>query len=177
MRQANHDKVREICQESSPEQLWEGVFERFKGKPMARFGDKRTYVYQGTDIDHQVHQGEDLASLERSLIPAANHGVVVFADSLGIYGQSVILDHGLGVFSLYSHLSQIDVQKGDRLEKGKPLGRTGFTGMAGGDHLHFSMILQGEFVDPREWWDPQWHRDQLQGPLSRVRASEEPSVQ
>ncbi len=177
MRQANHDKVREICQESSPEQLWEGVFERFKGKPMARFGDKRTYVYQGTDIDHQVHQGEDLASLERSLIPAANHGVVVFADSLGIYGQSVILDHGLGVFSLYSHLSQIDVQKGDRLEKGKPLGRTGFTGMAGGDHLHFSMILQGEFVDPREWWDPQWHRDQLQGPLSRVRTSEEPSVQ
>jgi murein DD-endopeptidase MepM/ murein hydrolase activator NlpD len=173
MRQTNHDKVREICRESRPEQLWEGVFERFKGKPMARFGDKRTYVYQGNEIDQQVHQGEDLASLERSLIPAANHGVVVFADSLGIYGQTVILDHGLGVFSMYSHLSQIDVQVGNRIEKGGPLGRTGFTGMAGGDHLHFSVIIQGEFVDPREWWDPQWHRDQLQGPLSRMRASEE----
>ena len=64
-----------------------------------------------------------------------------------------------------------------KIKNYRALGRTGFTGMAGGDHLHFSMILQGEFVDPREWWDPQWHRDQLQGPLSRVRASEEPSVQ
>lgn len=169
MRQANHDKVREICRENSPEPLWAGAFQRFRGKRMARFGDKRTYIHQGKAIDHQVHLGEDLASLQRSLIPAANHGVVVFADFLGIYGQTVILDHGLGVFSMYSHLSQMDVRKGDRLEKGKPLGRTGVTGMAGGDHLHFSMILQGEFVDPREWWDAQWHRDQVQGPLARIR--------
>jgi murein DD-endopeptidase MepM/ murein hydrolase activator NlpD len=178
MRQANHDKVREICRESRPEQLWSGVFQRFLGKPMARFGDKRTYIYEGQAIDHQVHLGEDLASLERSPIPAANHGVVAFADSLGIYGQTVILDHGLGVFSMYSHLSQIDVKQGDNVEKGQSLGRTGVTGLAGGDHLHFSMILQGEFVDPREWWDPQWHRDQVQGLLTRARpaAAVDPAV-
>ncbi len=165
MRCANHEKLREICRQSHPEQLWAGAFQRFLGKPMARFGDKRTYIYEGKIIDHQVHLGEDLASLERSPVPAANHGVVVWAEPLGIYGQTVILDHGLGVFSMYSHLSQIDVSKGDRVEKGRALGRTGATGLAGGDHLHFSMLIQGEFVDPREWWDPHWHKDQVQGLL------------
>ena len=165
MRRADHDKVREICQESRPEQLWDGAFQRFLGKPMARYGDKRTYIFEGKSIDHQVHLGEDLASLERSPVPATNHGVVVWAEPLGIYGQTVILDHGLGVFSMYSHLSQIEVKKGDRMEQGKSLGRTGATGLAGGDHLHFSVLLQGEFVDPREWWDPHWHKDQVQGLL------------
>ncbi len=168
MRRANHDKVREICRESQPEQQWAGAFQRFLGKPMARYGDKRTYIYEGKTIDHQVHLGEDLASLERSPVPAANNGMVVWAEPLGIYGQTVILDHGLGVFSMYSHLSQIDVKKGDRVEKGKSLGRTGATGLAGGDHLHFSMLLQGEFVDPREWWDPHWHKDQVQGSLAKA---------
>jgi murein DD-endopeptidase MepM/ murein hydrolase activator NlpD len=172
MRRANHDKVREICRTGSQTQpLWTGAFQRFLGKPMARYGDKRTYIYEGKTIDHQVHLGEDLASLERSPVPAANHGVVVWVEPLGIYGQTVILDHGLGVFSMYSHLSQIDVKKGDRVEKGKSLGRTGATGLAGGDHLHFSVLIQGEFVDPREWWDPHWHKDQVQGLLAQASAA------
>jgi murein DD-endopeptidase MepM/ murein hydrolase activator NlpD len=166
MRRADHDRIREICRESRSEQLWTGAFQRFLGKPMARYGDRRTYFFDGKNIDHQVHLGEDLASLERSPVPAANHGMVAWAEPLGIYGQAVILDHGLGVFSLYGHLSQIDVNKGDRVEKGEPIGRTGATGLAGGDHLHFSMLLQGEFVDPREWWDPHWHKDQVQGMLA-----------
>jgi murein DD-endopeptidase MepM/ murein hydrolase activator NlpD len=137
---------------------------------MARFGDKRTYIYQGRQVDQQVHLGEDLASLERSPVPAGNRGVVVLAEPLGIYGQTVILDHGLGVFSQYSHLSQIDVKNGDQVDKGAVVGRTGATGLAGGDHLHFSMILQGEFVDPVEWWDPHWHKDQLEGQWARAGA-------
>ena len=74
----------------------------------------------------------------------------------------MILDHGLGVFSSYSHLSQIDAKVGDKVEKGTVLGRTGTTGLAFGDHLHFAINLQGEFVDPLEWWDPHWLRDQVE---------------
>lgn len=171
LRQANHDQVREICRAGSqPQPLWTGAFQRYLGKPMARFGDKRTYIYEGKTIDHQVHLGEDLASLERSPVPATNTGVAVWSEPLGIYGQTVILDHGLGVFSMYSHLSQIEVKKGERVEKGTSVGRTGATGLAGGDHLHYSVIIQGEFVDPREWWDPQWHRDQMQGMLAKAAA-------
>lgn len=172
LRKANHDKVREICRAGSqPQALWTGAFQRYLGKPMARYGDKRTYIFEGKTIDHQVHLGEDLASLERSPVPATTTGVVAWAEPCGIYGQTVILDHGLGVFSMYSHLSQTEVKKGDRVEKGKSVGRTGATGLAGGDHLHYSVLLQGEFVDPREWWDPHWHKDQLQGLLVRAAAA------
>jgi murein DD-endopeptidase MepM/ murein hydrolase activator NlpD len=130
---------------------------------MARFGDRRTYLYQGKAVDQQTHLGEDLASLVNSPVYAGNRGAVVLAEPLGIYGQTVILDHGLGVFSSYSHLSQIDVKVGDKVDKGAVLGRTGTTGLAVGDHLHFAINLQGEFVDPLEWWDPHWLKDQVEG--------------
>ena len=130
---------------------------------MARFGDRRTYLYQGKAVDQQTHLGEDLASLVNSPVYAGNNGVVVYAEPLGIYGQTVILDHGLGVFSSYSHLSKIDVKVGDKVEKGAVLGHTGTTGLAVGDHLHFAINLQGEFVDPLEWWDPHWLKDQVEG--------------
>ncbi len=78
-------------------------------------------------------------------------------------GQTVIVDHGLGVYSSYSHLSQIAVKVDDPVEKGTVLGQTGTTGLAGGDHLHFAVVLQGEFVDPIEWWDAHWLKDQVEG--------------
>jgi len=163
LRKQNHEQVRQVCAQSQPQPLWSGAFRRFLGKPMARYGDQRTYVYQGRVVDQQVHLGEDLASLVHSPVPAANNGVVVLAEPLGIYGQTVILDHGLGVFSMYSHLSRVGVKVGDQVEKGEILGRTGHTGLAGGDHLHFAMLLQGEFVDPLEWWDAHWLKDQVEG--------------
>jgi murein DD-endopeptidase MepM/ murein hydrolase activator NlpD len=73
-----------------------------------------------------------------------------------------MIDHGIGVFSGYSHLSQIDVKVGDKVNKGDVVGKTGTSGLAGGDHLHFDMAVQGEFVDPLEWWDPHWLKDQVE---------------
>jgi murein DD-endopeptidase MepM/ murein hydrolase activator NlpD len=163
MRRANHELFQKIAAQSNPQPLWSGAFRRFFGKPMARFGDRRTYLYQNKAVDQQTHLGEDLASLVTSPVYAGNGGVVVYAEPLGIYGQTVILDHGLGVFSSYSHLSQIDAKVGDKVDKGTVLGRTGTTGLAFGDHLHFAINLQGEFVDPLEWWDPHWLKDQVEG--------------
>jgi murein DD-endopeptidase MepM/ murein hydrolase activator NlpD len=163
LRQKNHEKVRQVCAQSQSKPLWTTAFFRYLGKAMARFGDRRTYVYQGKEVDRQVHLGEDLASLLQSPVPAANNGEVVLAEPLGIYGQTVILDHGLGVFSMYCHLSQIEVKVGREVKRGETLGRTGSTGLAGGDHLHFSMIIQGEFVNPLEWWDRHWLKDQVEG--------------
>ncbi len=162
-RRQNHAQVRQICSRSSSQPLWSGPFQRFLGKTMAGFGDRRTYVYQNKAVDQEVHVGVDLASVVHSPVPAANRGVVVMAEPLGIYGNTVIIDHGLGVFSMYSHLSQIAVKVGDPVEKGTVLGQTGATGLAGGDHLHFGVALQGEFVDPIEWWDGHWLKDQVDG--------------
>ncbi len=163
IRRANHEKVSQLCRQSHPQPLWSGGFLRYEGKPMARFGDRRTYIYQGRVVDQQVHLGEDLANLLATPVPAANKGIVVLAEPLGIYGQTVILDHGLGVCSMYSHLSQMDVKVGEAVEKGQVLGKTGATGLAGGDHLHFSMLVGGEFVTPQEWWDAHWLKDQVEG--------------
>jgi murein DD-endopeptidase MepM/ murein hydrolase activator NlpD len=161
-RQANHDRVRQVCATSQSQPLWTGAFQRYQGKPMARFGDRRTYVWQNRGVDEQVHQGEDLASLINSPVPATNNGLVVLAEPLGIYGNTVILDHGMGVFSMYSHLSRIDVKTGERVEKGKAVGLTGTTGLAAGDHLHYSVLVHGYFVNPLEWWDAHWYKDQVE---------------
>jgi murein DD-endopeptidase MepM/ murein hydrolase activator NlpD len=161
-RQANHDKVRQVCAVSQPQPLWSGAFQRYQGKPMAGYGDQRTYIWQNRPVDEQVHLGVDIASLVNSPVPAANSGVVVLAEPLGIYGNAVIIDHGMGVFSMYGHLSRIDVKAGERVEKGKPIGLTGTTGLAGGDHLHYSVLIDGYFVNPLEWWDAHWFKDQVE---------------
>jgi murein DD-endopeptidase MepM/ murein hydrolase activator NlpD len=156
IRQANFKKIQEVCAKFQPERLWDGRFERMPGSPRAGYADHRTYLYNGEKIDAQVHLGVDIASVQQAKVGAANRGLVVFAEYLGIYGNTVILDHGQGIFSLYSHLSQIEVPMGTMVEKNSVVGSTGITGMAGGDHLHFSMLVNGIFVDPVEWWDEEW---------------------
>jgi murein DD-endopeptidase MepM/ murein hydrolase activator NlpD len=127
----------------------------------ANFADARTYVYNGEEIDHAYHLGYDLAVSKHTPIEVANSGVVVFAGELGIYGNTVIVDHGLGIFTLYGHLSAIDVKAGDKLEKRQVVGKTGETGLAAGDHLHYATLLHGIPVLPVEWWDQKWIRDNV----------------
>jgi len=96
----------------------------------------------------------------------------VFAGDLGIYGNCVVLDHGLGLASLYGHLASFAVAEGDRVEKGQVLGRSGSTGLAGGDHLHFAIVLGGTYVEPKEWWDPKWVREKVDSQLAPTPAGE-----
>jgi murein DD-endopeptidase MepM/ murein hydrolase activator NlpD len=162
LREANYRSIVEVTRKSEPVMLWKGPFLRLPNSaPRAGFADRRTYLYEGKEIDQQDHLGVDLASLANSQVPAANSGVVVYAGFLGIYGQTVIIDHGLGVFSMYSHLSRIDVTVADRVSKEQVVGLTGSTGLAGGDHLHFSILIHHSFVDPIEWWDPHWIKDNI----------------
>jgi murein DD-endopeptidase MepM/ murein hydrolase activator NlpD len=159
VRQENDRLIAELCSTSLSERLWKGAFSRMtRSSQHAGFADHRTYFYQGKKIDEQFHLGIDLASVRHAEVEAASRGRVVFADYLGIYGNMVILDHGKGVFTLYSHLNQIKANKGDMVEPRAILGQTGTSGMAGGDHLHFSVLVNGVFVDPVEWWDPNWLR-------------------
>jgi murein DD-endopeptidase MepM/ murein hydrolase activator NlpD len=130
-------------------------------KVMSAFADRRTYVYAGREVDEQTHLGFDLASVARTAVPAANRGVVVLARYFGIYGNTVVLDHGLGLATLYAHLSSIEVKEGQTVERGAVVGRTGATGLAGGDHLHFTTLVRGLPVSPVEWWDAAWVRDRV----------------
>jgi murein DD-endopeptidase MepM/ murein hydrolase activator NlpD len=161
LRQENNARIAEFAGKSRPELLWREAFSLGNINVEARFADYRTYFYQNKEIDRQVHLGYDLATFQHAPVEAANRGIVLYAAPLGIYGNCVILDHGLGVQSLYGHLSTIDVKEGDTVEKGQALGRTGATGLAGGDHLHFTMLVDGVMVSPVEWWDAHWIEDRV----------------
>jgi murein DD-endopeptidase MepM/ murein hydrolase activator NlpD len=163
LRRKNAEKIASFAPKSAPEILWGGaVFHPFTNTAVeSAFADARTYVYDGKEVDHQTHLGFDLARVVNSPIVAANRGKVVYAEPLGIYGNCVILDHGMGVQSLYAHLSSMGVQVGQMVEKEQELGKSGMTGLAGGDHLHFTMLVNGQMVNPVEWWDAHWIQDRI----------------
>jgi murein DD-endopeptidase MepM/ murein hydrolase activator NlpD len=166
LRQANAQTLRELAGDSRREFLWKTRFESLpNAQVMSAFADRRTYMYEGKEIDYQDHLGFDLASVKQALIPSANAGVVVLSRYFGIYGNAVVVDHGYGLMSLYGHLSSLDVQVGQFVEQGQVLGTTGETGLAAGDHLHFTMLLHGEAVNSIEWWDSKWIRDRLKRKL------------
>jgi len=162
LRRKDSEAIYAITAKSEKKILWDGPFLRLPGSAnRARFADHRTYFYGGKVIDRQVHMGIDLASTKLAPVPAANRGKVVFAGEQGIYGNTVILDHGYGLFTLYSHLSHMDVTDGQIVEKGTIIGKTGKTGLAGGDHLHYGTLIHQTYVNPIEWWDKNWIKNNI----------------
>jgi murein DD-endopeptidase MepM/ murein hydrolase activator NlpD len=160
LRSRTEARVRELCRPRTNTRHWnDGLVRLPNAAPLAGYGDRRTYRYAGRDIDKATHLGFDLASLQGAAVPAADGGTVTFAGPLGIYGNTVIIDHGLGLYTLYGHLRQIDVKAGATVERGQTIGLTGDTGLAGGDHLHFSTMIGGVHVNPIEWWDGHWIHD------------------
>ena len=173
LRRKNAEKIASYAAQSSADLLWGGAtFVPFGNATVeAAFADQRTYVYGGKDVDRQTHLGFDLARVVQSPIQAGNRGKVVHAGPLGIYGNTVIIDHGMGVQSLYAHLSSIGVNVGDMVEKAQELGKSGMTGMAQGDHLHFTQLVNGQMVNPVEWWDGHWIQDRILRKLKEASGS------
>ena len=167
LRAANAAELVALGAESAPGFRFSEAFLPLpNAKVMSAFADRRTYVYGGREVDRQVHLGFDLAAVARTPVPAPNRGVVRLARYFGIYGNAVVIDHGLGLATLSAHLSSIDVKEGDSVERGQPIGRTGATGLAGGDHLHFTTLVRGVPVHPLEWWDDRWIRDRVTAKLA-----------
>ncbi|MBP6324606.1 MAG: M23 family metallopeptidase [Sulfurospirillum sp.] len=131
------------------------------GKVVASFGDHRFYEYDKQPVSESHHLGLDLASNAQAPMHTSNDGVVVFARENGIYGNNIILDHGLGIYSLYGHCSSYMVKEGDVLKAGDAIAKTGVTGLALGDHLHFGMYVQGVDVRPEEWMDEVWLKESI----------------
>ncbi len=162
LRRRNAKTLEDLAGRSAPRFLWKEPFLPLpNAKITAAFAQRRDYQYQGKHIDQQDHLGFDMASVEHDAVPASNSGVVLVARYFGIFGNAVVIDHGYGLMSLYGHLSSIAVREGQQVQRGQELGRSGKTGLAGGDHLHFTTMLRGLPVNPVEWWDPHWIQDRL----------------
>ena len=162
MRRANNQTLSDLRFKTADKFLWSQPFARQShSQAEATFADVRNYIYHGKKIDQQVHLGYDLAVTQHIGVQASNDGKVVYAAPLGIYGNCIVVDHGYGLQTIYGHLSRIDVHEGDMVKRGQAMGLSGMTGMAGGDHIHFAMQLDGVQIDPKEWWDPHWIKDHI----------------
>ncbi len=166
LRRENAERLRQLAARSKPEFLWKEAFLPVVNAAVrSSFADRRSYVYNGRAIDTQDHLGFDMASVRHAPVVATNDGVVVLAEYFGIYGNTIVVDHGLGLMSLYGHLSEMSVGENDSVQRGQTIGKTGDTGLAAGDHLHFAMLLHGLAVNPIEWWDPHWIQDRIRRKL------------
>jgi murein DD-endopeptidase MepM/ murein hydrolase activator NlpD len=167
VRGENERRIREIASRTAPERLWTGPFQQWANSQVtSRFAERRTYLVDGKGVSQATHFGYDLATTAGAPITAANSGRVLHAGELGIYGNCVIVDHGMGLVTLYGHLSSIEVGEGDAVARGAVLGRSGDTGLAGGDHLHFAILVGDAYVDPVEWWDEKWVREKIDAKLA-----------
>ncbi|WP_457595859.1 peptidoglycan metallopeptidase Pgp6 [Hydrogenimonas sp.] len=130
-------------------------------KKVASFGDHRYYYYHGRLVSESYHLGLDLASVKMADVKASNPGRVVYAGYNGIYGNMPLIDHGMGLYTLYGHCSTLYVSEGDDVRRGEVIAKTGKTGLALGDHLHFGVLVQGIEVRPIEWMDAHWIKDNI----------------
>lgn len=166
MRRQNNAMLAGLRLKTADHFLWTQAFLQLANSRVeSEFADVRSYIYNGKKVDQQVHLGFDLAVSAHTPVVAANDGKVVWAAPLGIYGNCIVVDHGCGLQSIYGHLSEIAVKEGDTVMRGQEMGKSGSTGLAGGDHLHFSMQVGGVEVNPVEWWDAHWIKDHVQDRL------------
>lgn len=162
MRLGNEAKIHKLSKHVSDEILDSWKIKKFyplkNGQRVASFGDHRYYYYGKKDnmISESYHVGYDLASNAMADIRSSNAGKVVYADENGIYGNMPMIDHGLGLYTLYGHCSQLFIQEGEEVHAGQVIAKTGKTGLALGDHLHFGMLVQGVEVRLVEWFDQSW---------------------
>lgn len=162
MRKRNNQTLSDLRLKTEERFLWNQPFEQQpNSKVESVFADHRSYIYNGKKVDEEVHLGFDLSVTKHVPVQASNDGKVIYASRLGIYGNCVVIDHGYGLQSIYGHLSVIGVKVGDMVKRRQIIGHSGSTGLAGGDHLHFSMQLDGVEVNPVEWWDGHWIKDHV----------------
>ncbi len=168
MRLKNEDKIHALGRKMSDAMIQNWPIKKFyplkNGQNVAGFGDTRHYYYdkKEQEVSLSYHLGHDFASTKMATITASNPGTVVYAGDNGIYGNMPMIDHGLGLHTLYGHCSKMSVKEGDNVAIGQEIGKTGTTGLALGDHLHFGVLVQGVEVQPLEWYDESWIKINIQ---------------
>jgi murein DD-endopeptidase MepM/ murein hydrolase activator NlpD len=136
----------------SPIQLWRGRFVwPVKGRITGRYGEKRI---DGRGRFLGMHKGIDIRVKRGAPVVSSARGRVVFTGYLALEGETVVIDHGQGIVTIYSHLRRILAKMGSLVEKGEVIGRVGSTGRSTAPHLHFGLYVHGTPVNPLYYWLP-----------------------
>lgn len=165
VRKANEDVIRSITSKVPNTTISNFNIKKLyplkNAKAVASFGERRFYSYKGKRISQAYHLGLDLASIKNGDILTQNPSELVFAAPNGIYGNMAVLHHGMGLYTIYGHTSNIPNEVGTHIERKGLVAITGKSGYAFGDHLHFGVLVQGIEVRPEEWMDQKWIRDNI----------------
>lgn len=152
---AELQQIESIIKNITPTRYWQGVFKSpayFPDCFTSRYGNRRTYQGEGTDLQFtSFHTGLDFCGGEGLPIAAPADGVVIFAGPLTIRGNATLIDHGWGVYSGFWHQSEISVQVGQNIKAGDVIGKVGETGRVTGAHLHWEVWANGVQVNPFRW--------------------------
>ena len=155
-------KVTNVLLDKQIDNIYIKRFRPMKGAAKkADYGEMRSYFYDKKQISSAVHKGLDLASFAHAKIYVSNNGKVIYNGFNGIYGNTLAVYHLLGLVSTYSHCSSFNIGNGNLVSKGQMIARTGATGAVFGDHLHFGIYIQGIPVQPLEWLDGHWIKDNI----------------
>lgn len=173
LRESNENIIRKVTS-AVPEEIIESFYiEPFyplrNGAAVASFGDHRFFTYEGNRVSESWHMGLDLASTAMAVMATNNPAFVAFNELNGIYGENIILYHGFGLYTLYGHCNETSVKAGEHIGAKHIIGKTGTTGLALGDHLHFGVIIQGVEVRPEEWMDKKWLQDNIYDVLNTAK--------
>lgn len=148
---AENERLSQVFGTFSHQRFWDGLFRVPLQGPLrvtSAFGTRRSYS-GGPPTSY--HGGIDYGAEAGTPVLAAGRGRVALAEELTVRGKAVIIDHGLGVYSSYYHLSGITVQAGQKVERGDPIGQVGSTGLSTGPHLHWEIRVGSVYVDPLQW--------------------------
>lgn len=163
------ESIRPLFQRPRRHKLWQGKFLPFPGITKATFGDQLLYTFNDLDAGQSTHLGVDFSLDRNAEVRAANSGVVIFSDVFGVYGNTIIVDHGFGLYSLYAHLAKNNVSEGTQLQKGEIVGIVGSSGLSPDEHLHFEIRVHGVPVNPYEWWDENWIEGHIEHKIRDVK--------
>ncbi len=161
LREMDRDKIRAVIRNKGHmDKLWDDTFNRPLGSARSEFGHTINYFYNGIPAGSSKQTGYQLISpdLYADGIRALNRGIVHDIISLETYGLTVIIDHGMGIYSIYANLSKANVSIGQRIDALDQVGVMGTSGLAPQKIAQIELWVQSIPVNPREWWDPRWYQ-------------------
>ncbi len=159
-----------LLSKPKPERLWFGRFQRpLAGKVVRRFGTEQSFTFETLDAGSVINQGTAIHAGEKQPFASASDGIVVFAGELGAKGKTIVVDHGFGISTLYSNLSEIYTEEGARVIQGDVLGKVGWSGLLDPNVLNHEIRVHGVAVRPEEWWDSRWLKGHFENKVSNVK--------
>lgn len=148
-------ELKRLMAKQRSNRLWEGAFIPAKGTIRSAYGRKVFFDYQNETVDSIIQNAYEI--LSNGSVEACNNGIIAAITDVGIYGKTIVIDHGLGLFSTYSWLGESTVRLGQEVRAGELIARIGKSGMYRDGSYLFQLRLSGIAVDPREWWDKSWY--------------------